>query len=83
MVEGLQNVVEGIARRWCYLAHPDPMWPVCGTYRCPRCHRVYMVPWEKKEVPRQRRLRPMPAKVPAAVPAMLDAIDKMAYPKAS
>jgi hypothetical protein len=42
-----------------------------------------MVPWEKKEVPRQRRLRPMPAKVPAAVPAMLDAIDKMAYPKAS
>jgi hypothetical protein len=80
MVEGIQNVVEGMARRWCYLAHPDPMWPVCGTYRCPRCHRVYMVPWEKKEAPLvDRRVRPMPS----SVPAMLDRMDNMVLPKAS
>ena len=79
MVEGLQNAVEGIARRWCYLAHPDPMWPVCGTYRCPRCHRVYTVPWEKKSLAPERRLRPMTA----TVPAILDTMDEMALRKAS
>jgi hypothetical protein len=79
MVQGFQNVVEEIARRWCYLAHPDPMWPVCGTYRCPRCHRVYMVPWEQREPAPERRLRTMPA----AVPAILDRMDNIALPKAS
>jgi hypothetical protein len=32
---------------WCYIAHPNPMWPVNGYYRCPSCHRLYPVPWEK------------------------------------
>ena len=31
---------------WCYVMHPDPMWPMNGYYRCPRCHRKYRVPWE-------------------------------------
>jgi hypothetical protein len=25
--------------------HPDPMWPINGTYRCPKCLRVYPVRW--------------------------------------
>ncbi len=31
---------------WCYVMHPDPMWPVNGQYRCPSCQRLYPVPWE-------------------------------------
>ncbi|MCX6623603.1 MAG: hypothetical protein NTY38_21565 [Acidobacteria bacterium] len=32
--------------KWCYLMHPDPMWPVNGQYRCPACQHLYPVPWE-------------------------------------
>ena len=30
---------------WCSLMHPDPMWPINGHYRCPKCKRLYLVPW--------------------------------------
>ena len=45
----LSRVSDGVARRWCYLMHPEPMWPICGMYQCPRCLRKYPVPWEKKD----------------------------------
>ena len=38
-----------------------------------------MVPWESKAAPREHRLRTMPA----SVPAMLESMEKMVYPKAS
>ena len=50
MIDALQRVSETIARRWCYVMHPDPMWPVKGMYRCPKCHRMYPVPWEERPV---------------------------------
>ena len=31
---------------WCRLAHPTPMWPHHGHYRCPKCSRLFSVPWE-------------------------------------
>lgn len=30
---------------WCRLMHPAPMWPRHGHYQCPKCQRVYQVPW--------------------------------------
>lgn len=36
-----------LADIWCYVAHPEPMWPMNGQYRCPSCHRLYPVPWEQ------------------------------------
>ncbi len=42
---------------WCYVAHPDPMWPVHGQYRCPSCHRLYPVPWERGSESRLRYRR--------------------------
>jgi hypothetical protein len=71
MIESLQNIVDGIARRWCYFAHPAPMWPVRGTYRCPECHRVYVVPWEQQTIdPRSQPVR-------TQVPALLEAMDEV------
>jgi hypothetical protein len=32
---------------WCQVAHPAPMWPVNGHYRCPKCLRSYAVAWEQ------------------------------------
>lgn len=40
---------------WCYIAHPDPMWPVNGYYRCPSCQRTYPVPWEQGGATRWNR----------------------------
>jgi hypothetical protein len=31
---------------WCSLMHPTPMWPIHGHYECPKCHRIYGVPWK-------------------------------------
>jgi hypothetical protein len=31
---------------WCNVAHPSPLWPIHGRYRCPACFRVYQVEWE-------------------------------------
>ena len=42
----LQRVSSVMARSWCQAMHPDPMWPIRGSYRCPRCLRTYPVPWE-------------------------------------
>jgi len=30
---------------WCQLMHPSPMWPIHGHYQCPKCKRIYRVPW--------------------------------------
>lgn len=46
MIQKLNDLIEAIARRWCYIAHPAPMWPMRGTYRCPQCNRVYAVPYD-------------------------------------
>jgi hypothetical protein len=43
-------MIERLAQWWCRLAHPAPMRPVCGRYRCPRCLRTYPVPWEQPAV---------------------------------
>ncbi len=43
------QVADVIGKRWCYYLHPAPMWPVNGTYQCPRCQRRFPVPWEEKE----------------------------------
>ena len=48
MIRTLQRFGTGIAKRWCRVMHPDPMWPVRGMYRCPRCQRTFPVPWEEK-----------------------------------
>jgi transposase-like protein len=37
-----------IRNHWCYLMHPDPMWPIHGRYVCPKCQRSYPVPWENR-----------------------------------
>ena len=50
MANVLQRLGDGIAKKWCYFVHPDPMWPVRGMYQCPRCHRKFPVPWEEKGV---------------------------------
>jgi streptomycin 6-kinase len=36
-----------LERLWCRAIHPDPMWPIHGHYGCPRCGRVYPVPWHE------------------------------------
>jgi len=46
MTTRFDTVFEAISRAWCYIMHPDPLWPVNGYYRCPRCHRTYRVAWE-------------------------------------
>ena len=75
----IQNVADGIARRWCKLTHPDPMWPVCGMYRCPQCHRTYAVPWEEK--PRAER-KQMVIPVAAPAPSLLEGMGDIAFRKA-
>lgn len=46
----IQRFGSGLSAKWCRVMHPDPMWPVNGTYQCPRCLRKYPVPWEQKPV---------------------------------
>jgi hypothetical protein len=58
VIEAISRFSEIIARRWCYLTHPDPMWPVKGMYRCPKCHRLYPVPWEEKPAAARPALQP-------------------------
>lgn len=48
MVSMLGRLADGVAKRWCYSMHPDPMWPVRGQYQCPKCYRKFPVPWEEK-----------------------------------
>lgn len=45
MLRILGKLYRCITEAWCYFAHPDPMWPVGGSYRCRRCLREYPVPW--------------------------------------
>ncbi|MCC7499212.1 MAG: hypothetical protein IT160_16635 [Bryobacterales bacterium] len=42
----MKRLWDFIRDAWCYVMHPDPMWPVNGMYRCPSCQRQYPVPWE-------------------------------------
>jgi hypothetical protein len=59
------EVLENLSERWCYLTHPDPMWPIHGQYTCPKCFRTRVVNWAAQEVrakaadrvERQRRKR--------------------------
>jgi hypothetical protein len=46
MGKTLQRSLSRLSAGWCQLAHPAPMWPVGGHYRCPTCLRTYRVPWE-------------------------------------
>jgi hypothetical protein len=54
-------VLEQIAGWWCRTFHPEPMWPVCGHYRCPKCLRVFPVPWETPAAARKVVDTPRPA----------------------
>jgi hypothetical protein len=47
MKVALQRFGDNVARTWCRMMHPDPMWPVRGMYQCPRCFRKFPVPWEE------------------------------------
>ena len=42
--------------------HPEPMWPINGKYRCPKCLRLYPVRWanggRRLESGHRRRLTP-------------------------
>jgi acetone carboxylase gamma subunit len=35
-----------LGKTWCSVAHPSPLWPIHGTYRCPTCFRMFEVEWE-------------------------------------
>jgi hypothetical protein len=53
---------------WCRLMHPDPMWPVNGTYRCRKCLREFPVAWEQDlRKPRPAFLPAQPAPAPVTV----------------
>ena len=45
MLLTVSGLPERMARTWCRLTHPAPMWPVNGHYRCPECLRSFEVPW--------------------------------------
>ena len=30
---------------WCSMMHSNIRWPINGYYLCPRCKRLYRVPW--------------------------------------
>lgn len=64
MMTRLQRLGDDIARKWCYVMHPDPMWPVRGKYQCPRCLRQYQVPWEEPRRPVAEPRRPRPIAQP-------------------
>lgn len=42
----MRNVLAMVRRRWCYMMHPAPMWPINGYYVCPRCQERFRVQWE-------------------------------------
>jgi hypothetical protein len=59
MFTALQRLGDSIGKQWCSIMHPDPMWPVCGTYQCPRCQRRFPVPWEETpDAARKAHTRP-------------------------
>lgn len=45
MVRTILRTTDWLADRWCYLMHPDPMWPIHGRYLCRKCQRSRAVPW--------------------------------------
>ena len=45
-----------IQKNWCYIMHPDPMWPVNGVYRCPKCLNEFPVVWEQDMKRRPKQL---------------------------
>jgi len=48
---------------WCRLVHHDIMWPIHGYYRCRRCQRSHLVPWEAAATQSQAgKALPFPAK---------------------
>ncbi len=55
-----------IQKNWCYIMHPDPMWPVNGVYRCPKCLNEYPVAWEQG-----MKRSPKPATVFSEAPALV------------
>jgi hypothetical protein len=52
--------VDRLSSLWCALAHPAPMWPIHGRYRCRQCLREYPVPWQTLEAAAQPVLPPRP-----------------------
>ncbi len=45
----MKRALSRVNEFWCKTMHPAPMWPVHGRYKCPSCHRVYPVAWERRE----------------------------------
>ncbi len=53
MRDMFRRASSAVSRSWCQAMHPDPMWPINGSYQCPKCLKRYPVPWER-QVPNQR-----------------------------
>jgi hypothetical protein len=67
--------LERLGDWWCKMFHPVPQWPIHGHYQCPKCFRVYAVPWETaacqeglRESTRRLRYLAQPAPVGARNP---------------
>jgi hypothetical protein len=48
-VKNVQDLLSDVSKVWCQMTHPSPMWPVNGQYRCPKCLRLFPVPWEQRQ----------------------------------
>ena len=46
MARVIHNAWEAASEWWCQAMHAEAYWPMHGRYECPRCHRMYPVPWE-------------------------------------
>ena len=46
MLSLFSRLVDGLSEWWCVKMHPEPMRPVNHIYRCPKCLRVFPVPWD-------------------------------------
>ena len=70
----LRRASSAVSRSWCQAMHPDPMWPINGSYQCPKCLKRYPVPWEQQTVVRNldhaRLVTPAEAGVLSKGPAM-------------
>lgn len=78
MMATIRSFTDSIARRWCKIAHADPMWPVGGKYRCPDCQRVYSVSWEAKPVSKRRKQSASGRQLPRAPLTILETINEIA-----
>jgi hypothetical protein len=55
----IRSAWDWLNEAWCNAAHPSPLWPIHGRYRCPACFRTYRVAWEPRircDVPERSRI---------------------------